>query len=177
MTKIKKKKFKEGIIMFKEGDFVIYGNKGVCQVKKVGPIDIPGVAKGKLYYTLSQVYLKGSTIFTPVDNDKIKIRKILNREQAEELINEIQEFEPEWIEDDKEREKEFTEVLRCADCRLLFKMIISLYKRREQRIADGKKVTSTDEKYFHAAEDILYGELAIPLGIKKEEVKDYIRSR
>ena len=160
--------------MFETGDFVIYGGKGVCQVKKVGPIDMPGVAKGKLYYTLSQIYLKGSTIFTPVDNEKIKIRKILNKEQAKELINEIQEFEPEWIEDDKEREKGFTEALRCADCKLLFKMIISLYKRKERRIADGKKATSTDERYFHAAEDILYGELAIPLGINKEEVRDYI---
>ena len=45
------------------------------------------------------------------------------------------------------------------------------------RIAEGKKVTSSDSKYFHIAEDSLYGELAISLGMEKEEVKDYIHER
>ncbi len=160
--------------MFEVGDFVIYGSKGVCKVLKVGPIDMPGVSKDKLYYTLSQIYLKGSTIFTPVDNDKIRIRKILTKKEADLLIEEVRSLEPTWISDDKEREKIFTEALRNGDCKSLFKMIISLYKRKEDRIADGKKATSTDERYFHAAEDILYGELAIPLGINKDEVRDYI---
>lgn len=160
--------------MFEVGDFVIYGSKGVCQIKKVGPIEMPGVSKDKLYYTLSQVYLKGSTIFTPVDNDKIRIRKILTRQEADVLIDEIQSLEPVWISDDKEREKGFTEALRNGDCKSLCMMIIALYKRKEERIADGKKATSTDERYFHAAEDILYGELAIALGINKDEVRDYI---
>lgn len=160
--------------MFEVGDFVIYGSKGVCQIKKVGALDIPGISRDKLYYTLSQVYLKGSTIFTPVDSDKIKIRKILTKEEADKLIDDIRNMEPVWIADDKEREKVFTEALRCGDCKSLCIMIISLYKRREERIADGKKATSTDERYFHAAEDNLYGELAISLGISRDEVKDYI---
>ncbi len=162
--------------MFEVGDFVVYGSKGVCEVKKIGSIEMPGVSKDKLYYTLSQIYTKGSTIFTPVDNDKIRIRKILSKEEVNQLIEEIRDMEPEWIADDKEREKTYTEALRCGDSKSLFKMIITLYRRKEERIADGKKATSTDEKYFHAAEDILYGELAIPLGIHKDEVRDYIKN-
>ena len=46
-----------------------------------------------------------------------------------------------------------------------------------ERISEGKKSTSNDEKYFNIAEDKLYGELAISLGIDKKEVKEYIRSR
>ena len=53
-------------------------------------------------------------------------------------------------------------------------MIIAWYHRKERRLADGKKATSTDERYFHAAEDILYGELGVSLGIGKDEVKDFI---
>ena len=160
--------------MFEVGDFIIYGSKGVCQIQKIGPLEMPGVSKEKLYYTLSQVYLKASTIFTPVDSNKIKMRKILTKMQTDQLIDDIRNLEPEWIADDKERERIYTEALRNGDCKSLFKMIIALYKRKEKRIADGKKATSTDEKFFHAAEDILYGELAIPLGINKEDVRDYI---
>ena len=125
--------------MFEVGDFVIYGSKGVCQIKKVGPIEMPGVSKDKLYYTLSQVYLKGSTIFTPVDNDKIRIRKILTRQEADVLIDEIQSLEPVWISDDKEREKGFTEALRNGDCKSLCMMIIALISEKKKELQTEKK--------------------------------------
>ncbi len=162
--------------MFEVGEYVVYGNKGVCQIKSVGPVNMPGVSSDRLFYTMSQVYLKGSTIFTPVDNDKHPLRKVMTESEAKELINELKTIEPEWIRDDKERERLYTEALRQADSRALCKMLISLCHRKEERIADGKKATSTDERYYHAAEDILFGELGISLGIKKEEVKDYIAS-
>ncbi|MCR4748541.1 MAG: CarD family transcriptional regulator [Lachnospiraceae bacterium] len=160
--------------MFEIGEYVVYGNKGVCKVSKIGPIDIPGMSKERQYYTLSQVYTRGSTIFTPVDNDKGVLRRILTPEEAKELIDEAADMNPVWIQNDKEREQKFTETLRSADTRSLFEMIIALYHRKERRLADGKKATSTDERYFHAAEDILYGELGVSLGIGKDEVKDFI---
>ena len=49
-----------------------------------------------------------------------------------------------------------------------------IHERRERRIADGKKATSTDERYFHAAEDILFGEIGVVLGVNKNEVKDIL---
>ena len=44
----------------------------------------------------------------------------------------------------------------------------------QSRIADGKKITSSDEKNFHLAEDRLYGEFAIILGIEREQVREFI---
>ncbi|MCR5399590.1 MAG: CarD family transcriptional regulator [Lachnospiraceae bacterium] len=160
--------------MFEVGEYVVYGNKGVCQIKSVGPIDMPGVAKDKMYYTMSQVYLRGSTIFTPVDNEKKALRKVLTKSEAKKLIAGIKDIKPQWVKDDKERDRMFTDILRTADCKELCNMIISLYHRKEERIAGGKKATSTDERYFHAAEDILYGELGIVLGMDKEKVRDCI---
>ena len=81
---------------------------------------------------------------------------------------------PVWIQNDKEREQRFTEILRSADTRSLFEMIIALHHRKERRLAAGKKATSTDERYSHAAEDILFGELGISLGIARDEVKDFV---
>ncbi|MBP9996902.1 MAG: CarD family transcriptional regulator [Lachnospiraceae bacterium] len=160
--------------MFEVGEYVVYGNKGVCQIKSIGHIDLPGVSEDKLYYTMSQVYLKGSTIFTPVESEQKVLRKVISKEEAESLIGEIKNIKPEWIRDDKVRERNFTDALRKADCKELCEMMIVLQNRKKERIADGKKATSTDERYFHAAEDILFGELGISLGIKKEEVRDYI---
>jgi len=164
----------KGWDMFNIGDYVVYGNKGVCEVRKIGPIDIPGMSTDREYYTLTQVYTRGSTIFVPVDKVDSGLRSVLTEEEAKNLIDDIRNFIPIWIQNDKEREALFTETLRNANSRALFEMIIALYHRKERRLADGKKATSTDERFFHAAEDILYGELGIALGIAKDEVRDYI---
>lgn len=157
--------------MFEIGEYVVYGNKGVCEIKKIGPIDIPGMSNERQYYTLMQVCSRGSTIFTPVDNEKSALRRVLSKSEAQDLIDEIHTIKPVWIQNDKEREQIFNEALREANTRSLFEMMVALYQRRERRIADGKKATSTDERYFHAAEEIVYGELGVSLGLNKEDVK------
>ena len=44
--------------MFKEGDFIIYGSNGVCQVEHIGSMELQGVPDDKMYYTLVPVYGK-----------------------------------------------------------------------------------------------------------------------
>lgn len=160
--------------MYDIGDYVVYGNKGVCRIEKIGPIDIPGMSSERQYYTMSQIYSRASTIFTPVDTASSTLRKVLTEDEADQLIRDMIEYKPVWIQNDKEREQIFTETLRGAEPLKLFKMIAILAHRRDQRIAGGKKATSTDERMYHAAEDILYGEFAISLGKAKEEVKPYV---
>ena len=44
-------------------------------------------------------------------------------------------------------------------------------------MAQGKRATTVDERYFHAAEDHLYAELAVAFDMPKEEVKAYIMEK
>ena len=41
----------------------------------------------------------------------------------------------------------------------------------------GQKVTATDARYLKTAEDNLYGEFAMALGIEKNEVEEFIEKR
>ena len=41
-------------------------------------------------------------------------------------------------------------------------------------MAKGQKIISLDDRYLKQAEDFLYGELAIALGIEKQGVQAYI---
>lgn len=158
--------------MYNIGEYVVYGNKGVCRIDKIGPIEIPGSNGNRDYYTMTQIYSKASTIFTPVDS--AVLRKVISKEEALKLIHDSVSFDTEWIANDKEREKAFTETLRTADSEKLIRMIKTLAHRRDTRVADGKKATSTDERYYHAAEDILYGEFGISLGMEKSLVKPFV---
>lgn len=160
--------------MFKEGDIIVFGNNGVCRVDAVGPIDLAGAGQERLYYTIVPVYGSESKIFTPVDNKKVVCRAVISREEAERLIADIQSIESLWIPDEKRREESYKAAVSKCDCLELIKIIKTLYLRKQARIAEGKKVTSSDERYLKLSEDRLYSEFAIALGIPKEEVKTYI---
>ncbi len=164
--------------MFQTGDYMIYGNNGVCKVESVGTIDtIPGIPKDKLYYTLKPLYIKGSTIYTAVDNKKVLIRPLISKESALQLIDKIEEIETLWITNEKQREEVYKQELATCDCEELIKIIKTVYQRMQVRMSEGKKVTNSDRKYFKIAQDSLYGELAVVLGIEKEEVESFITEK
>ena len=160
--------------MFHIGDWVVYGGKGVCKVIAIGKLESMNVARDKIYYTLEPVHFSESRIFTPVDNPKVVIRRVLSKEEAIVLIEEIPQIETLWIADEKRRESEYKEALKTCGCEELVKIIKTIYKRKQSRMEVGKKMTASDEKYFRIAEELLYSELAISLDMEQAEVKDYI---
>lgn len=160
--------------MFQVGDYMIYGTRGVCLVKDIGTLDFTGTAKGKLYYTLAPCYIEGSTVYVPVDAAGIVMRPVMSREDALRLIDSIPEIEELWIKDEKSREYAYKEAIKGCDNRELIRIIKTIYNRGRSRMAVGKKVTVSDNKYFKIAEDNLYGEMAISLGMSREEVKQFV---
>ncbi len=60
------------------------------------------------------------------------------------------------------------------NCYELVRIIKTLYLRKETLLQQKKSACQVDSKYLQIAEDLLYGELAIPLEITKEQVVSYI---
>lgn len=160
--------------MFEKGEYIIYGTSGVCRIEDITTMDMVGVPDDKLFYVLSPSSQKGGRIFTPVENQKTVMRRVMSKKEAEELIEEITDIEELWITNEKMREENYKECMRSGDCRDWIRIIKTLYLRKQQRNAQGKRITATDERYLKLAEDYLYSELEIPLGIPKSEVEAYI---
>ena len=167
----------KGERMFEIGELIIYGGNGVCRVEKIGPIDTGMGTKGRMYYTLNPLKNKDSRIFTPVDNEKVIMRPTMTKEDALALIDQMQNVETLWIGDERRRETEYKEAVRKCDCREDVKIIKTIYLRKEARLADGKKVTAVDERYYAIAEENLYGELAVALGMDRDQTKTFVEQR
>lgn len=163
--------------MFEVGEYIVYGSKGVCQVEDITNVDIPGASKDRLYYVLRQLENGTGKIYVPTDNDKIVMRKVITKQAAEDLIRRMPEIEQLWIDDDKKREAMYKEAIRTCDYNEWVRMIKTLYFRKKERTAQGKKVTALDEKYLKAAENELYSELSLILEMPKSEVLDYIKEQ
>ena len=163
--------------MFQKGEFIIYGNKGVCEVTDISKIAISGASKDRLYYVLRPAQDKEGRIFTPVDGQKTEMRRILNRKEAAELIDSIPSIGNLWVADERQRELNYKQAVNSCDCREWIKIIKTLWLRNQQRLSQGKKITAMDRKYFKMAEDNLYGELSASLEIPKEKMEEYITEK
>lgn len=163
--------------MFEVGEYIVYGVKGVCRVEDITHIDISGADKNRLYYVLTPIGESTGKIYAPTDNQKVMMRRIISKEEADRLIDELPQIELLWVPDDKQREAKYKEALNTCDYRAWVSIVKTLYLRKQERVAQGKKITALDERYMRTAENELYSELSLTLGIPKGEMENYIRDR
>lgn len=62
----------------------MYGNSGVCQIIDIRPEKFG--EKEILYYILKPADNDKSTIYCPVDNNKIQMRKLLTIEEIHDIL-------------------------------------------------------------------------------------------
>lgn len=161
--------------MVEPGSLVIYGSTGVCRVEAVGPKKLMrGVTK--TCYTLIPLYSR-ETITVPVDSP-VFMRAVIDREQAEQLIDRIPEEPPEPIPADTIAAREcYERALSTHSCDDLLRLVRRIYLRTQNARQSRRQPSQTDQRYMKRAEDLLYGELAVALGIPREEVAPYIARR
>ena len=112
--------------MFNIGEYIVYGNRGVCEVADVGKMSMSAMDKDKLYYTLVPVYARGSKIYSPVDNQKVAIRPIISQQEANDLIDSMPSIGYVEDVDYKKREVIYKDAIRTGKCEELIKVIKTL---------------------------------------------------
>ena len=162
------------IYMFKVGDYVACGNKGVCRVSEITTLDISGVDKNEEYYILKPVYNTASTVYIPVALADESIRSILSAGEAKAFLKDIPDIKCLDIQSEKMVEAEYKGCIRSNDIRKLVSLVKTIYVRRRKRLEAGRKETAVDAKYFRIAAEFLFGELAISLDMPKNEVEGFI---
>lgn len=159
--------------MYNIGEKIIYGENGVCTVKKIAPLDMSGAPKEKLYYYLTPLVGSG-TYFAPVDTNAF-MRRIISREEAEALIDSMPGIPPAICTDSR-----FNHV--DAFYRDLFKLhtneaLVSVIKGLRCRMAEKKTRSTRAEATMKRARDILHGELSVALDMDFTQVEGYIQKR
>lgn len=149
--------------MYQIGELVQYGTSGVCRVEEVVQ-GVPGLQKDTKCYLLIPVGKKEEKIYTPVDNDKVKMRRILSSEEVKELMGKASQLESLTIVNEKQCETIYREELYSVDCYRWLGLLKTLYARKAARIAAGKKITATDERYLKSVEERLKEELSLVIG-------------
>ena len=163
--------------MYNVGELIVYGSTGVCRVVEIAPSNRPNMSKDTLYYTLEPLYQDG-IIYVPVDNDKVFIRNVISKEQAEQIIDMIPGIEAEECRvSNKQLAEQYKAAFASHNCADLVELIVSIYNKKQYVQAHHRQLGQMDVRYMKRAEELLYGEFAIALNIPKEKVQSYIGKR
>jgi len=164
----------EDFMKYEIGDFVSKPVTGVCRIEDILYLDAQGKRDHKLYYLMRPVEDEKEKIYVSVANSDSAMRPCMTEENAWELIEKIPDIPTAWTENEKTREQKYKEAVKANDPAALVAIIKMIYQRKQQRLAQGKKCTATDTKYFQIAEKLLYAELGTAIGKPKQEIVDTI---
>ena len=165
--------------MFQPGDLVVYGATGVCRVEEITRMSpSPPAQRRRMYYLLKPLHQDG-VIYSPVDSDKVDIRPVMSRPEAEALIDAIPTIRGEvWKAPTMQAlTQQYQSAINSHSSRDLVELTKSIYAKRRQAEAQNRRLGMVDERYMKQAEKLLYGELSAALDIPFDQVEDYIASR
>ena len=164
--------------MFQPGELLVYGTTGVCRVEGVAAPNFTRAEWGRQYYLLKPLYQDG-VIYAPVDSQKIPIRPVISRQEAEDLIDRIPSIRAEVCHAStlQALAQHYQSAVCSHDCGELLELTMSIYAKQHQAESQKRRLGMVDERYMKQAERLLYGELSAALGIPFEEVQPYIARR
>ncbi|MBE6138092.1 MAG: CarD family transcriptional regulator [Erysipelotrichaceae bacterium] len=158
--------------MFQVGDTIIYTTYGICRIDDCVKKEFNGEIKD--YYILKPLNDSKASLQIQVDNPitREKLRSILSENEALELISNVPSIEPYWIENENERKRHFSTILRCGHRNEIIAIIKSIFEHSKGLKDKGRKLHACDEQYCKDAEKIIYEELAYVLKKEKREIQD-----
>lgn len=161
------------------GDTVVYGGNGVCKVSEIEMKNLFGDGEEE-YYVLTPLFLRqASTLYVPVNNTKMtsKIKPVISRSEADELVKNMPNIITDWIEDKNKRKDTFSHLINFGTREDIIGIINLIEQHRDMLSADGKKLNMQDEKILNDAEKRMNGEFAVAFNIMPEQVPSFIQKQ
>ena len=164
--------------MFQIGELVMYGSTGVCRVEGISGLDQPGGDRGKRYYLLKPLWQDGM-IYAPVDSEKVPMRPVMGRAEAEALIYRMPEIPAAACRGGTPQAltQQYQSAVRDGGHQALIEMMKAIRHKRGMAESKNRRLGLVDERYMKQAERLLYGELATALEIPYDHVEGYIAVR
>lgn len=170
--------------MYSCGDTVVYRHH-VCEVAALRE----RYFEGRDYLELHALFENSLKLFIAADEAATDaLRPVMTKREALELIDSIADAEvideealkpdaptPTLLE--RRIKEEYDRHLKTFAPEDLVPIMKSVHERTVRRVDSGRQITATDKKYFDLAENLLCDELAVSLGIPRDDVKGFLVER
>lgn len=160
--------------MYQTGDTVMHPSEGVCTIVDVRSIRFSG-NDFRDYYVLRPSMEKGSgKVYLPVERGNAVLRRLLSRQDILDMIHSSRCHASLWADDNRVRKDRFISILHEGNYAKVIQMIREIHEHEAQRIAEGKKLSVSDEHVRTEAERILHQEFSYVLKMNLEDTVQFI---
>ena len=163
--------------MFEKGEHIVYGTSGICRVEEIcsSPYDKNDT---RTYYLLIPVHNPmGSTIYTPVNNDRVPMRRLMTVTEIDALIAAMPEIELLEVPVEKQRREIYRNTIGALRPEGYASVIKTVHRRRVELSAARKHFPVSDMEYGRLAKHLLYSECAHVLGMEEDGIEAYIEQK
>lgn len=163
--------------MFAVGEYIVYGINGICRVEEIcaSPFDATDT---RTYYLLVPLNNPmSSTIYTPIDNDRVPMRRLMTPHEVENFLTVMPDVEALSVPVEKQRREIYRAAIGALRPEGYVSVIKTVEQRREQLAAAHKHFPVSDMEYGRLARHLLYSEIALVLGMEERSVEAYIAER
>ena len=98
--------------MFERGEYVFHESSGVCRIEDIRIAPLDGMPADRTYYIMRPIHDPNSVIYIPIDSDRIFLRRLLNREEAIELLDRIPFVRTIEVDNAKQLRAKYIELMR-----------------------------------------------------------------
>lgn len=154
--------------MFNIGDTIIYSTHGICEIDDV--CEKTFGKETKKYYELHPINDPRLSISIPVDSDKVIMLEVINKDEAEDILQSFTLEGTEWIESSSERVQVYSDAVRKGNRMEISKILNTLIAKKKEIEAGGKKFHVQDKKLLAFIENILFTELSFSLDTTFEDI-------
>lgn len=159
--------------MFSVGDHIVYGINGICRVADICPSPYDQEDPRTFYLLVPIENPMSSTIYTPVDNAHVPMRRLMTKAEIEALAAAIPTIETLPIPTEKQRREIYRAVIGTLEPTGYVQVIKTVSRRRAELAAAHKHFPVTDLEYGRLAKHLLYSECAHVLGMTEEGAAAY----
>lgn len=162
--------------MYNIGEIIIYTTYGVCKIEDITSQTFNGETKS--YYILKPINDQKSLLQLQSDNPIVlsKLRHLLSVDGIFELIHSMPLIETYWIDNDNERKKHFSNIIKSGSRAETIAVIKSINEHHANLKERGRKLHASDEQYLKDAEKLIYDEISYVLGIERKLVPTFINN-
>ena len=160
--------------MFGIREFIVYGVNGICRVEGLVSSPYDKTDTREYYFLVPVNNPSRSSIYTPVDNERVPMRRLMTAAEIDHLAARIPEIELLSIPVEKQRREIYRTVLGTLEPEGYVQIIKTVGHRRAALTAARKHFPMTDLEYGRMARHLLCSECAHVLGISEREAEAYV---
>lgn len=157
--------------MFKTGEYFIYSTQGVCCVDHIGDYEINGT--DRRCYVFHPVKDEKSTITTPVDNQRVIMRELIVKDEAEDIMRSFDHDDEDdfvWDANKRARYRTFLDAVSSCNANLCAGVLKLLLIKKAETKRAGKKISAEDERFLSSIKTSLTNELALVLDSDSDSI-------